>query len=108
MGTFLPDLKTTQLVVNPLRCPLLHEALMGAYAWQVDQNGQIMEGKPAKIHPFADVADCARYLALHANSGTVSGSGRAKLSVVKRQGSWDSPRAKHKRDETGWVNQLGS
>jgi hypothetical protein len=104
MGTFVPDLKTTQLIINPLECPILHEAFMGGYAWEVDNNGRILEGKPAKIHPFSDVADDARYLALHANAGTVSGGGRGKLSVVKKQGAWESPRSKHKRDDKGWVN----
>ena len=76
MGTFINELKTPQLLVNPKECPLLHESFMGAYAWQIDQNGNIREGHPAQIHPYEDVADCARYLGLHAQGGLKSSRGR--------------------------------
>jgi hypothetical protein len=102
MGTFMNDLKTTQFLINSKECPLLHEALSGAYAWEVDKNGHILEGKPAQIHPYEDVADCARYLALHANGGGVTGGNRRGLHVVKSQGKWDSPRAKKKAANDGW------
>ena len=102
MGTFLNELKTPQLVVNPLQCPLLHESLMGAYAWQVDTNGAIREGHPAQVHPYEDVVDCARYLALHSQAGLKSG-GRPTLHIVKKQATWGSPRAK-RQEEAGWTN----
>lgn len=107
MTTFVPELKTPQLLVNPKGCPILHEALMGGYAWQTDVNGKIMEGKPAGGHPIEDAADCARYLALHANAGSIRSGVKGKLAVVKQQGEWSSPRAKHKRDEQGWI-KLGN
>lgn len=108
MTTFVPATKTTQLIINPLRCPILHEAFLGGYAWTVDTNGAILEGKPkSPNHPYEDVVDDARYLALHANAGTITGGNKTRLKVVKKQGDWESPRMNRKRDEQGWV-KLGN
>jgi len=103
MGTFVKELQTPQMIINPVECPILHEALMGGYAWQVDQNGNIREGHPEQVHPFEDVADCARYLALHAQGGLKSTGNRPNLHVVKKQGSWGSPRTQRQQQQ-GWTN----
>jgi hypothetical protein len=103
MGTQCNELKTPMLLVNPQECPILHEAFMGAYAWQVDTNGNIREGYPAAGHPYEDVADCARYVALNAESGLQSSGNRPHLHVVKKQGSWQSPGKQARRNaEQGW------
>jgi hypothetical protein len=105
MGSFSKEIQSPLVVVNPNECPVLHEAFMGAYTWQLDQQGHIREGHPSQVHPYEDVADCARYLALHAQGGLQSSGGRPNLHVVKKQGGWQSP-GKHgrKADQEGWVN----
>lgn len=105
MGTRSNDRGTPQLLVNPMECPTLHEAFMGAYSWQVDTNGNIREGYPAQVHPYEDVADCARYLALHANGGLQSSGNRPNLHIVKKQGGWQTPgKSGRKQSEEGWQN----
>lgn len=105
MGTKCNDLGTPMLIVNPKECPILHEAFQGAYAWEVDQQGNIREGYPAQVHPYEDVVDDARYLALHATGGLQSQ--RPNLHVVKKQGSWTSPRGGRNRDREGWITMKG-
>jgi hypothetical protein len=103
MGSQCRELSTPMLLVNPQECPILHEAFMGAYAWQVDTNGNIREGYPAAGHPYEDVADCARYVALNAESGLQSSGNRPHLHVVKKQGSWQAPGKQTRRNaEQGW------
>jgi hypothetical protein len=104
MGTFSKEAQTPLLVVNPVECPVLHEAFMGAYTWELDQQGNIREGHPAQVHPYEDVADCARYLALHAQGGLQSTGSRPNLHVVKKQGSWTSPGRHTQKSQEGWSN----
>jgi hypothetical protein len=106
MGTKCNELNTPMLMINPKECPILHEAFGGAYAWEVDQQGNIREGYPAQVHPYEDVVDDARYLALHANQGL--NSKKPNLHVVKRQGNWSSPRGGRNRDDKdGWISMKG-
>ena len=102
MGSRSMERNTPLLLVNANECPTLHEAFMGAYAWQIGQQGEIREGHPDQVHPYEDVADDARYLALHAQGGLISSS-RPNLHIVKKQGEWQAP-GKHgrKQQEQGW------
>jgi hypothetical protein len=103
MTTPCPETRTSKFVINSKECPILHQALSGGYAWQVDQNGQIIEGKPASGHPYEDVADDLRYLALHANAGNIRGGGKPKLNIVKNGSTWTTPRDKKAvNEQNGW------
>jgi hypothetical protein len=103
MTTPCPETRTSKFVINSKECPILHQALSGGYAWQVDHNGQIMEGKPASGHPYEDVADDLRYLALHANAGNIRGGGKPKLNIVKNGSTWTTPRDKKAvNQQNGW------
>lgn len=108
LGSYSNELKTPLLLVNPLGCPILHEAFAGGYTWQLDQQGNIREGYPTQVHPIEDVADCARYLALHAQGGLQSTGNRPHLHIVKKQSEWQTP-GKHGRQtqEQGWKDIRG-
>jgi hypothetical protein len=107
MGTRSNDRGTPQLLVNANECPTLHEAFMGAYAWEVDPNGAIREGYPAQVHPYEDIADCARYLALQVSGGLQSSGGKPNFHVVKKQGDWHSPGSARRAANEGWKNISG-
>ncbi len=51
------------LIHNPDKCPVLIQALQGEYRYRVDRNGDVLETIDEK-HPYEDVVDNVRYIAL--------------------------------------------
>jgi len=51
--------------IDPMGCPILVQALQSAYRYRTDATGAILHDAPViEEHPFEDVVDCLRYLAL--------------------------------------------
>lgn len=53
-------------------CPILKKAMMGAYGYKVDVNGNVTD-KVDEKHPYEDVVDCLIYLYLMTDTDTDTG-----------------------------------
>ena len=80
--TRLVDGKAGILVSQEGAAPLV-SALRGRYRYRIKTNGEA-EDKPEKSHPWSDVADALQYVCLHADGGSLFGTGTPTTRPIKR------------------------
>jgi hypothetical protein len=63
-----PALDGPAIIISEKGCPDLVDAISGGYRWATDNNGNVLEGVIAKIHPYIDAIDCLGYGLLYRES----------------------------------------
>jgi hypothetical protein len=68
------------MLIDKTHAAQLVTALRSKYRYKINTKGQ-KDDTPEKSHPWSDIADCAQYVAMHADNGTTFGARHTSTRV---------------------------